>query len=72
MQKDSHANMGIINFNNYINSDTEVKMPLKTEGNKLDTDRVNKTTILHEQRNHKVKSAMIVLSSQKTQNTHPQ
>ena len=55
--------MGIINFNNYINSDTEVKMPLKTEGNKLDPDRANMTTILHEQRNHKVKSAMIVLSS---------
>ena len=63
--------MAVINFNNYINGDTDaIHLPLKTEGDKVDADQASLTSLVLEQRNQKVKSAMIVLSQQKNQASH--
>ena len=70
VQKKVNSNMGVINFNNYNNGETEVNMPLKTEGNRIDPNRAALTTLAQDQRNQKVKSAMIVLSGQKNQINH--
>ena len=44
--------MAVINFNNYINGDTDGNhMPMKTEGNKVDGDGSNLTSLVPEERN---------------------